>query len=315
MVGLRGDLLAVMGIVGGALAKSKPIPAAALQALATVLGFVAIERGWLLSGPLLALGAIFAVAGRNESSRHEDGQLRPESAQRKPTTGVWDADAPIRRRRAQKEASVAIPISLWILVGVSLLVAVGGILFTAFGDDLFKDGSAGRKPKAIKRTHQQSRAPRSVEELNVPVLRASAAAPSGVDGCGVPTSYPPTNLMDGDPTTAWRVPGDGIGQVLELRWRHAVHIRRLGLIAGYAKVDPCDDMDRFFENRRVLKVSYAFSDGTSEIQSFDPYKRQVQLTKVGTVTRWIRITILETSGHRGRDYTPISEIKVYGSRA
>lgn len=61
-------------------------------------------------------------------------------------------------------------------------------------------------------------------------------------------------------------------------------------------------------------MSYAFSDGTSEIQSFDPWTRQAQLTRVETKTKWMKITILETTMHGGRDYTPISEIEAYGSR-
>lgn len=164
-----------------------------------------------------------------------------------------------------------------------------------------------RAPKKSHRSHR-------VVGLTAPILGATSSAPSGVDACGAATSYLPDNLMDGDPTTAWRIPGDGIGQVLELRWHRTVHIRRVGLIPGYAKVDPSDDIDRFFENRRVLKVSYAFSDGTSEIQSFDPWTRQAQLTRVGITTKWMRITILETTMRGGRDYTPISEIEAYGSR-
>lgn len=63
-LGFAAIFLAVMGIVGGALAKSKPTAAAIIQLIAGVGGFIAVSAAWLVSGPLLLIGAVLAFAGR-----------------------------------------------------------------------------------------------------------------------------------------------------------------------------------------------------------------------------------------------------------
>ena len=56
--------LAVIGIVGGALAKGSPGWASALLAVAGIGGFLSAGLFWLLSGPLLLIGALLAFFGR-----------------------------------------------------------------------------------------------------------------------------------------------------------------------------------------------------------------------------------------------------------
>lgn len=62
-LGFAGFFLGVLGIVGGALSKSKPKPAAIMQGLSGVLGFIAVSAFWLLAGPLLLIGAFLAYRG------------------------------------------------------------------------------------------------------------------------------------------------------------------------------------------------------------------------------------------------------------
>ena len=56
--------VAVVGIVGGALAESRPSWSAGLQLFSCLAGFAAVPEVWLMAGPLLLLGAAFAFAGR-----------------------------------------------------------------------------------------------------------------------------------------------------------------------------------------------------------------------------------------------------------
>lgn len=63
-LGFASIFIGVTGIVGGALAKSRPAWSAGLQLFACLAGFVAVSMAWLIAGPLLLLGAIFAFAGR-----------------------------------------------------------------------------------------------------------------------------------------------------------------------------------------------------------------------------------------------------------
>jgi hypothetical protein len=92
----------------------------------------------------------------------------------------------------------------------------------------------------------------SVSELAADATAtASATTPDSVDAAGSPISYSAGNITDGDAQTAWRAEGDGRGVTLTLTLPSPVHLTRVGLIPGYAKVDPSNGVDRFPENRRV----------------------------------------------------------------
>ncbi|MDQ3784408.1 MAG: hypothetical protein M3360_05950 [Actinomycetota bacterium] len=67
-LGFVAIFLAVAGIVGGALAKSKPVAAAWLQLGAGIFGFIAVSLAWLIAGPLLLIGALLAFLGRPRQS-------------------------------------------------------------------------------------------------------------------------------------------------------------------------------------------------------------------------------------------------------
>jgi hypothetical protein len=56
--------LAIVGIVGGALAQAKPRVAALLMLIAGIGGFIAVSAFWIVSGLLLIIGAVLAFLGR-----------------------------------------------------------------------------------------------------------------------------------------------------------------------------------------------------------------------------------------------------------
>jgi hypothetical protein len=142
---------------------------------------------------------------------------------------------------------------------------------------------------------------------------ASSTAPDSVDAAGNPISYSAGNLTDGDQQTAWRVAGDGRGETITLTLASAAHLTRVGLIPGYAKVDPSNGADRFPENRRVREVRWRFDDGTIVDQRFAD-SRDLQETEVDTTTRSVTIEILSTRpGTPDHDYLPISEVSLVGT--
>lgn len=154
--------------------------------------------------------------------------------------------------------------------------------------------------------------------LSEPVLlrpsnvSASAFAGSSNDACGNVTTYEAINAIDGDPQTAWRVAGNGVNEFIQLEFSPAIEVDEIKLIPGYAKVDPCDGADRFPQMRRVKLVRFDFSDGTKlEGLFFD--NRDMQSISVPEVTTtFIRVTILETLTYTTFDFTPISEVEVWG---
>jgi hypothetical protein len=147
--------------------------------------------------------------------------------------------------------------------------------------------------------------------LHPVTVTASITAPPSNDACLNQVPFTADRVSDGDPETAWRTIGDGVGETLTLQFGAPVRVTRVGLIPGYAKVDRCDGTDRFTENRRISRVLYRFSDGSTVPQRLQP-TRQVQYVDVDAVTESLSVTIRGTTSHGGRDATPISEIEVYG---
>ncbi len=145
---------------------------------------------------------------------------------------------------------------------------------------------------------------------------ARVAAPlqtePSVNGCDQTTTFEPANLLDHTPETAWRTAGDGTGRRITLNLGVDTRVTSVGLINGYAKVDPCDGTDRYFQGRRVTAVRWTFDDGTEVVQDLDEGVRSVQSTAVDVVTLRVQLEILGTTAPGERDFTPISDIEIEG---
>jgi hypothetical protein len=153
----------------------------------------------------------------------------------------------------------------------------------------------------------------AVELATGATASASSTAPDNVDAAGTPVSYAAGNMVDGDPETAWRTPGDGRGESVTLTLPSAAHLTQLGLIPGYAKVDPSNRVDRFPENRRIRSVRWRFDDGTTVEQRFSD-RPSMQRTAVDVTTSSVTIEFLSSRpGDSDHDYLPISEVSIVGT--
>lgn len=193
------------------------------------------------------------------------------------------------------------------------VTAISFVALCALGGCGGADGSDGRDTEA---TGPQ---PSVSETVTAPVPQqlapigasASATAPSSTDEAGNAVTYKVENVLDGDPTTAWRVSGDGAGIQIVFDFGGAVHLTELGLIPGYAKVDP-SGTDRFVQNRRLVTVQWDFADGTVLNQTFldEP---TMQTLPADITTTWARLTVISTTEDGGRDFTPISDVWFEGT--
>jgi hypothetical protein len=148
----------------------------------------------------------------------------------------------------------------------------------------------------------------------VDVVKASATcvASPGVDGGGNRVTYRAGNMLDDDPTTAWRCDGDGRGVTLTMRLGDSTTIVAVGMIPGYAKTDPYDHIDRYAENRRISKVRWTFGDGSwiEQTLSTDPKSRRLQTLRIPKVTsNRVTVEILD-SVPGSRDAVAISAVEL-----
>ncbi|GEM_PF-1908020 len=168
-------------------------------------------------------------------------------------------------------------------------------------------------------TPAPSATPRGASVLLTPSgARASRFAAAGVDAQLNTITYEPSNAVDGDRSTAWRVEGDGTEEWLEIQFSAPVTIQSIGVIPGYDKVDPFDGTDRFFQNHVVRTARFEFPDAPSVRVSFSQ-SREMQFVELPNEVRTasFRIVIESTypappESQGGRDFTPISEVQVRG---
>jgi hypothetical protein len=137
---------------------------------------------------------------------------------------------------------------------------------------------------------------------------ASATAPDSVDDAGNPVDYDPANVLDGDPSTAWRVKGNGEGEMVAIELPAPARITRVGLIPGYAKTDPTTGKNRFAENRRIREVRWHFDDGTVVGQRLQDQPTMQQVAVEATASRVVVEILATLPGDPDHDYTPISDL-------
>lgn len=160
--------------------------------------------------------------------------------------------------------------------------------------------------------------PGPIELTLIRRIDASGYAAPSISGCAGQnqTTFEPTNALDGVLDTAWRVPGDGRQAFLLIEFQTPLVLTEIQIVPGYAKIDPCDGTNRFFQNRRVRQVEITFSDGVSVPGEFRDSTDFQSVLFEPHLTEWVRITVLETytqpAGSAGRDFTPISEVRLVG---
>lgn len=173
--------------------------------------------------------------------------------------------------------------------------------------------SAASAPAELsKATPQSSSAQAAPVPLAPFAAFAFSEAPPSRDGSGNTVYYNADNMIDGQLDTAWRVPGNGVGEMVFVFFDQAVLLSEVWIVPGYAKIDPYTGENRFRQNRRVRSVELTFS-GKRSIQARLADRPEYQPIRFQpVVTSFVGVEILETTPHGGRDFTPISEIATIG---
>jgi hypothetical protein len=201
-----------------------------------------------------------------------------------------------------------------VLLGLMAVAAVG--LWSAADDqgeaEAAKDAlSATTTVPTTVVTAPPVTAPPTPVDVKASSIVASAQSGTSRNNCGEVTSYDVANVQDVDWNTAWRVKGDGTGQTVTLTLPGPTRLTQVGLLPGYAKVDPCNGAARFPQLRRITKVAWIFQDGSRVEQAFAELP-ETQMMPVDVVTNVVTVEIAGTTPPGSIDYTPISEIRLIG---
>jgi hypothetical protein len=209
------------------------------------------------------------------------------------------------------------------LAGIGLVAALVVLVLVVVGLMRDRTSSAGSTPTspttapALPVSSSVEPAPTTFVDVRVTPagVTVPATAATGEDDAQRPVSYTQMNLFDGDPSTCWRMDGDGTGRTITIDLGAPTTVTAVGLIPGYAKRDPTTGVDRFSQNRRVVTVSWAADDGATTTQALadSPTMQTVSTaSSMPSATRYLRLTIGGVTSDGGRDYTAISEIEVTG---
>ena len=146
---------------------------------------------------------------------------------------------------------------------------------------------------------------------------APVTAKPNLDTQGNVVRYAAGNMLDGVPETCWRMPADGTGMELTFSLSGPTELTEVGLINGYAK--RAGKLDWYAGNRRVLSVEWVFDDGTVVPQSLSESRnlQTVQVEPVTTSTVVLRLVTVSAPGKgpSARNFTPISEVSLFGTAA
>ncbi len=260
-----------------------------------------------------------------------DTQARPlDSTQRfaplpapEPAPGVAPVVPPPGPSRSPREVPRWLP---WLL-GWLLLAVIAAMIGWTYGtggpanDTADDPGADTRAGAGGDDASSQSPTPADLPADATDITAAATAtapvtAPPNQDLAGNPVTYDAVQMLDGDPSTAWRMPGDGSGIVLTFTLPQATRLGSVGLVNGYAKVD--GEVDWYPRNRRITSVTWGFDDGSTLRQDLIDSPAMQTIGTDGVVTSSVTLTLTSVSApgeSGGRDFTPISDVRLIGSAA
>jgi hypothetical protein len=173
--------------------------------------------------------------------------------------------------------------------------------------------SSSAEPNVKKAAPSAASSFGQVASLAPTQVKVGCQASQTTDDAGNPVYYVPEQMFDGKMSTAWRCNGNGIGQVVTFEFPTGTTIVEVGLVNGYAKVDPASGAERYSEYRRITKATWTFANGASFQQSLEDGVKGVQRLSVPSqpgdqVTLTIEASTGPGSNARGRDAVLISEV-------
>jgi hypothetical protein len=151
-----------------------------------------------------------------------------------------------------------------------------------------------------------------VTPVVVTVVEVSCQSEPSRDASGVRVTYEPELAVDGETDSAWRCPGDGVGETFVVDLGGPVRVAELGLVPGYAKTDAADGTDRYAENRRITAVRWRLDDGSTIDQQLDPNPdlRDLQTMRIPVATSQRVAMEIVSSSDADRDTVAVSELQI-----
>jgi len=214
------------------------------------------------------------------------------------------------RQPAQNSGGISQRTVMLILISVlSAVLIIGVIGFVVYLSGEQEADIEPVKPQAVTATAQ-------VQEQYIPPSFTTASASNVTKPTSNNRNYGGNLVIDGDPSTAWNVPG-GVGEWITLSAQTEQQIKGIRILNGYTKYSTGYNMWIYNANHRPKDITIELSDGSTMTYTlediFDGYNYMYQTIDFGGIkkTKWVKITI--NSIYRGTKWDDccISEIQAY----
>jgi hypothetical protein len=211
------------------------------------------------------------------------------------------------RRRRVSAAGVTMGFAMLLALGLTALVLfllIYRVLQPEPEPDLYS-GVTGTTATLLRLSSEDTTSDSGGGAIQV---RPRAASASSILEASNTRDYRPTNLLDGDLTTAWNegVPGPGVGEWVRLEFARPLVLDRLEIANGYQQ-----DTDRFYANGRVKSLELEYSNGASQLVELLDSLGYQKIEPVVGETEWVKLTIRSVYPGRAWDDTALSEVRVY----
>ncbi|WP_248582174.1 hypothetical protein [Nocardioides sp. InS609-2] len=228
---------------------------------------------------------------------------------------------PARATRTPREVPRWLP---WLL-GWLLLAVIAAMIGWTYGsggpandEAAGSNGASGSTGDGAPESPAPAELPADAADITeAATATAPDTAPPNQDIDGNAVTYDAVHMLDGNPSTAWRMSGDGTGVVLTFTLPEATRLVSVGLVNGYAKID--GSVNWYPRNRRIDSVTWGFDDGSTLRQDLiDNPALQTIGVDGGVVTSSVTLTLTSVSApgdDDGRDFTPVSDVRLIGSAA
>ncbi|HEX5993684.1 MAG TPA: hypothetical protein VFY84_00945 [Jiangellales bacterium] len=181
-------------------------------------------------------------------------------------------------------------------------------------------GSLSFGPAADASPADRTGGPTATAPVALTVTDASCQREPRRDAAGNEVDYRPEYAVDDDTQTGWQCQGDGAGETLDLDLGGTARVTQVGLIPGYAKVDPHDRRDWYPLFRRLTEVIWHFDAGDPVSQRLDPDPRlrDLQMLELPEPreTRTLRLEVISSAGGDTADrrVIAVSDIEVLAAQ-
>jgi hypothetical protein len=213
------------------------------------------------------------------------------------------------------EAAVGAPEGTMVAPGPDGVVGNSDDVLVPTGATRGGTSAGGASPTTVTSgapTSTSSTVPPIPTDLAIGTVEVPSTAPDSTDGCGKNVDFDAPRVADDQAETAWRMDGDGTGQSLTLSLGGSHRIVSVGMIPGYALVDPCDGTNRFTQNRRITRATWQFDDGTTVTQELRD-AADMQMVAVSAQATTVTVHLDGVTADPERDFTAISELDVRGT--